>query len=586
MTFLNARKLPVLAGLLCLLLMGFAGTSYGSVRWDVVASPTEVLNTGRSEVTGSINLFVRGSGNITGTATGGAVQIGALYTNPAMQIDNTTTSGIKLFFSTNFGAAFTAGATTGTVGITVVENRDINGRCSGAITINMAPGAGDTSIGNPALTEGVDFVRLEGVRGRIDASLAVTPGTNLNVQLQSVNDPAANQFTPDAIRVGTSFDGLNVSVTSATLLLCFPTTGRPTAGTAIPAYSIVITEGFARAFVDNDSGNDGALANDRVDTGGLLAGATAPSLVAAAALGSPTNGTQFTVWMEGIPTSVSGVSWPASSTVSTATGASLSLVTSTFSATAGTALATYAFQATNQTGASDISVETFTLVPVIVLKTTGTTVGSILAAVSLAPTTSAATGCGAPSATTSRPRFLLMYESDSVATNNPPDDPHKLYASVIRCNCFLLFTYVTSTSAFNTGIAVANTTGDTAPFGVNEAPDQLGKITFYFYDRTAGYVGSTTTASDVASGRSYVDLVSTILPTGVTSFSGYIIAKAEFQFCHAFAFIADTTFATVAQGYVANVIPDPAIKGVGGVRTASDAGDVVTNLPAGEGLNN
>jgi 2-polyprenyl-6-methoxyphenol hydroxylase-like FAD-dependent oxidoreductase len=76
---------------------------------------------------------------------------------------------------------------------------------------------------------------------------------------------------------------------------------------------------------------------------------------------------------------------------------------------------------------------------------------------------------------------------------------------------------------------------------------------------------------------------------------GYVIAKAEFQFCHGFAFIADSAFGSIAHGYLANVIPDPAIKGefvtVGSApvrkRTAADAGDTNSPLtPAGEGLNN
>src|SRR4030095_3136500 len=112
MTFFKASRLPVLAGLLCLLLMGFAGASYGAVRFDVVGSPTEVINTGRSEVVGSINLIVRGTGNLTGTSTAGCNQIGIIYTNPAMQIDNTRTTGIRIFFSSGFALAFTVGSTT------------------------------------------------------------------------------------------------------------------------------------------------------------------------------------------------------------------------------------------------------------------------------------------------------------------------------------------------------------------------------------------------------------------------------------------------------------------------------------------
>ncbi len=258
MTFFKASRLPVLAGLLCLLLMGFAGASYGAVRFDVVGSPTEVINTGRSEVVGSINLIVRGTGNLTGTSTMGCNQIGIIYTNPAMQIDNTMTTGIRIFFSSGFASAFTVGATTpcATVGVVDIRNQDINGRCSGFITINMAPGA--------APAEG-DFIRLDGVRGRVDASLAITPGTDLFADLQSINDPAAALFTPDRVRVAKSLDGMNVEIRADSVLLCFPTLG--VAGGAAPGYQVRITEGFARAFVDSDANNDGALLNDRVDSG-------------------------------------------------------------------------------------------------------------------------------------------------------------------------------------------------------------------------------------------------------------------------------------------------------------------------------
>jgi len=574
MTFSKTGRLLVVAVLLCL--MGFAGASYGAIRFDVVPAPTEVINTGRSEVTGGINLIVRGTGNVSGTSANGPAQIGIIYTNPAMQIDNTATSGIRLFFSTGFIPAFTGAA--GTVGIIGVENRDINGRCSGFITISLNPGA------TPA--EG-DFIRLEGVRGRVDASLAITPGTDLFADLQSINDPAANFFTPDSVRVAKSLDGMNVTITPDTLLLCFPTTGRPTAGTTIPSYGITITEGFARAFVDSDSNGAGIDASDRVDSGGspgvYEANSGAPAAATRGFLGAPTNSTQFVVWMEAIPTTVSGIAWPASVTNAT-TGAQLVLQSNTFDATSGTALAIYSYEATNQTGLSDIVVESFNVVPVVVLKA-GTTTGTINAGVTLAPATGAASGCAAPSATPSRPRFLQMFESDAIATNNPPDDPHRPYAQVIRCNCYLLFTYATATTSFNTGIAIANTTGDTGPFGANEAPDQLGRITFYFYDRAAGFVGATTTAADIQSGRSFVELLSNLLPTGVTSFSGYVIARADFQFCHGFAFIADNNFANIAHGYIANVIPDPAIKAIGSRRAPAAAGDP-TNIPAGESLNN
>lgn len=581
MTFKGSR-LPLLAGLLCLLLLGFAGTSYGVVRFDVVPSPTEVITTGRSEVLGSINLIARGTGNLTGTSQGGSAQIGIIYNNPAVQIDNTITTGIKIFFSSGFTTAFTKTATSGVVGIVGVQNIDLNGKYVGFITLNLAPGS------TPA--DG-DYIRIEGVRGRIDASgVGLTPGTNFFAQMQSINDPAASQFNPETIRVATSFDGMNIAVSPQNFLLCFPTSGLVPGGTY--TNYIKITEGFARAFVDADSNGSGVDATDRVDSGGpagvLTTNGTSPIQSVKDFLGSPTNSTRFYVVLDSIPDSVASIDWQAA-VANVDTGAQLVLVAST-GPTGGIATATYSFEAVNQTGASDLIVETFVLQPKLVLATGKTSTGTVNAGVTLAPAVGPLSALVQPGAQAdnSRPRFLSMIESDAIALGNPPDDPTKPYAVVIRCNCFMLFTYVTSDSTFDTGIAVANTTGDIEVFGATqEAPNQLGKITFYLYDKTKGYVGSYTTTADTLPGASYVNVLSAILPgvtpTPLSSFSGYIIAKAEFQYCHALAFIADTKFAAIAHGYLANIIPDPAIKS--GKRTASAAADM-TLLPAGESLNN
>ena len=64
----------------------------GATSYDVVAAPTEVVNTGFSEVLGSVILIVRGSGNVTGTFTGDPAQINIVYD---VQIDNTT-SGCQI----------------------------------------------------------------------------------------------------------------------------------------------------------------------------------------------------------------------------------------------------------------------------------------------------------------------------------------------------------------------------------------------------------------------------------------------------------------------------------------------------------
>ncbi len=583
MTFSKASRLPVLAAALCLLLMGFAGASYGAVRFDAVPSPTEVINTGLSEVTGGINLIVRGTGNVTGTSTGGFAQIGIIYNSNGTYtpIDNTTATGIRIFF--------TAGFNTANPTILSVVNQSIAGKCSGFITINLVNGA--TPV------EG-DFIRIEGVRGRIAISSGQFQGTDIYASLQSINDPSANQFTPDAVRVAKSLPGMSIKVTSANVLLCFPTTGVPPSGTANPTYGIKITEGFARAFVDLAAGVAGgtvagATSADRVDSGGQTApqvyvpGAP-PTAATVAALGAPTNSTRFTILVDSIPASVSGIIWPASSTTDANSGAALAFVTSATDG-AGNATGVYSYEAVNQTNQSDIYVETFTVQPVLKMLSGATATGTVNVAVTLSPNGGTA-DCSAPgnSANDVRPRFLLVPQSnaDPSQENPTPGDPSVPYALIIRCNCFMLFTYVTSAAGFNTGIAVANTSQDSQVFGTGVTPQQVGKITFYFYSATGAYRGYFVTG-DVPFGQSFVGLLSSMLGTtnmADTTFSGYVIAKAEFQYCHAISYISDNAFAATAQGYAALIIPDPAIKGAG-KRYAADAGDL-TNVPAGEGLNN
>jgi len=547
----------VLAGLLCLAFIGFAGTSFAVVRWEVVPSPTEVITIGRSEVVGSITLFVRGTG-ITGTSTNGNAQIGIIFTNPAMQIDNTITTGIKLIKN---------GAGLASATVVNVENKDINGRCSGFITINI-PFGGTVGDG--------DFLRVEGIRGRIDLSgppQGTTPGTDLYASLQSINDPSANLFTPDIVRVAKTLCPYFVSVAKDQLLLCFPTSGKYSGS---PAYSITITEGFARAFVDANS--NGVTGKARVDSEG-------------ANLGAPTNNTQFVIYLNSIPASVASVSWPASvaansnSATTNPTSSYLVYVDSTAINSTGEATATYKFVSNNQTDLSDITTETFVLSPGLVLSSSNSiATGTVNAAVWLHPfAAETVTGCPQPTPTLNRPRFLKASRS----TNSgcvPPDEAPQPYADIIRCNCYLLYTYVSAGTAWDTGMVVANTSGDTAVFGSTaHAPDQQGPISFYYYDRSKGYVGTMSTNTDTLPGTSFVNVLSAMLPTGVTAFEGYVIAKTSFQYCHGFAFIADKSFASLAQGYLANVIPDPTIKGK--YRTASAAADI-TNVPAGESLNN
>lgn len=350
-------RLLILLPCSALLLTAWANSGFSAIRFDVIGSPTEAINTGRSEVLGSITLVVLGAGNVTGTSGGGATLISIAFTNPAVQIDNSALTGIRVSASPGFAAANPS--------LVAIENRQNGNSCAGYLLLSLLPGA--------APVQG-DFVQIDGIRGRIDASTAIVSGTDLYADLQAVSDPIGTSFTRDRIRVAKSFEGMKADVLTNPM-------------------RIVITEAFARAFVDADANDDGANANDRVDS-------------YRNALGAPTNSTQFIIRLEGIPSGVSQVVWPATSTVFAASGAVLRLVSSTYSQ--GVSDATYSFEAANQAGGSDLVIESFTVAPAFVLS--GCSPGTVSATVTLGPVVPAASGCAGPLDNVARPRFIESYQ--------------------------------------------------------------------------------------------------------------------------------------------------------------------------------
>jgi hypothetical protein len=80
--------------------------------------------------------------------------------------------------------------------------------------------------------------------------------------------------------------------------------------------------------------------------------------------------------------------------------------------------------------------------------------------------------------TAARPRFATLYQSSNgVTSTDITSTSFDLYATIVRCNCFLLFTYVTKDSFFNTGLAIANTTGDDEVFGATVTDKITGLTT-------------------------------------------------------------------------------------------------------------
>jgi hypothetical protein len=148
---------------------------------------------------------------------------------------------------------------------------------------------------------------------------------------------------------------------------------------------------------------------------------------------------------------------------------------------------------------------------------------------------------------------------------------------VVKCSCNLLFPYVTQAAGFDTGIAIANTTAD--PYGT---AGQYGTVTFNYYNGTTsapipqctnttspGTCPGTTTLGpgQVLTYTLYNGSTQWGLNNSATGFTGYIIAQAQFQYCHAFAYIsalgAGPLTAGASEGYLALVLDAPLGSGWG-----------------------
>jgi hypothetical protein len=151
-----------------------------------------------------------------------------------------------------------------------------------------------------------------------------------------------------------------------------------------------------------------------------------------------------------------------------------------------------------------------------------------------------------PSATLPVPRFI---------TGLTPQDLYR----VNKCACNLLFPFVTNasagSSAFDTGIALANASLDPgSTFGFLARP-QSGTVQFWYYNTAPGNTPVPTQCTNTASPGTCPG--TTVVPAGAVltyvlsqgsaqwgldnraaGFTGYMIAQSQFQYCHAFAYIS------------------------------------------------
>jgi len=114
---------------------------------------------------------------------------------------------------------------------------------------------------------------------------------------------------------------------------------------------------------------------------------------------------------------------------------------------------------------------------------------------------------------------------------------------ISKCACDMLFPYTVSAGGFDTGIAIANTSLDPGgTFGFGATPQQ-GVVQFWYYGASGTAAPpATQTSTIVPAGQVLTYVLSQNNPTWgldnrAAGFAGYIIAQAQFQYCHAFAFI-------------------------------------------------
>jgi len=141
----------------------------------------------------------------------------------------------------------------------------------------------------------------------------------------------------------------------------------------------------------------------------------------------------------------------------------------------------------------------------------------------------------------------------------PSGSPAGLFA-ITPCSCNLLFPFVTNIAGFDTGVAIANTSSD--PYGTSA---QTGTVTLNYYGTTSGGGAAPPTFTTTSSIPGGSELIFTLSNGGnygtpaTPGFEGYIIAQANFQYCHGFAFISDVGAQKLAEGYLAIQLDYPGL---------------------------
>jgi len=530
---MRARTKVVSFALCALMMFGFAITAQAQIVHSVTQQNNEVVQYGLTELMGEVRLTMANSvATSTTPSTITITYLGAQINNvPAGTPVITLAAGIgTLTFPNGVSLTVTGNYATNFLTSPLVSINVINTALGGQVVLSI-PTAFSVNIG--------DQIRVNGARTDVSAkAIGATIGASI-----SSTPSNANLFDQVNVTVATVNKSMDLTVTPKTIPICTVPTNP----------SVRVTEGFSGAFVEYTTG----AANPRPRFGA-------------------TGDTRVRIQVNNLPSGVS-LAWPTSVVGTTLQGIGVSAATLVLESGSTSSVAIYTYTTTNQ-GTSDNQKETFLITPVVTVPLTSG-FGQSTAQVQLWPDATSTT--------------IIRFAHPLI--NDPPDN----FLAITKCVTYLLYPFVTGNAipGFTTGISVANTSADDAAFGGTGtgAVAQSGAITFFGWQNSTKNAdgSSTTTLAPPFAGTSPVTaIVSTNLSAGDTwagvidaaagfsGFQGYIIAKCDFQFAHGFAFIVGKynsgSVFDVAHGYIALVIPDPAISFI----TASNLRETI----AGESL--
>lgn len=491
------RAKSTLLVLLCaVMLLAFAATANAAVAWNATAANTQVVLGGKTEVLGDVTL-TSGLGDTAMVAS----TITLTYTVP---FTNGTDFGVDTDTDPGPGAETRVITLNNGIVVTIISQDALSTLTGADFTITGSGNQINVGVSAASSVRLYDQIIVSGVRADV-SGLAKLQTVSATISSTPSN---ANTYNPSTVVVATVLDNFSVtSVTPGSTIICNPgtTTGHFT-----------IKEGFNGAFVQYVATDAGTTGNERSP----IFGATANTI--------------FTIKVAGVPAGFT-IDWPASVTDANG-GGTLELIADSDSNTG----ARYEFAAS---ATSDTLVESFKFDVDFVGDASKADMGTATFTVTMGPV----------AADKVIPYYAIQ-----------PTDAQTIFTSS-KCVTNLLFPYVAKGyNGFDSGIAIANTSYDVdAITNKNNAKVQSGTITFFFYPTLASSGTSkvtnplTFTSSNVVAGDSYANTVSAMLPN-VTNFQGYVIAVANFQFAHGYAYISYNMGQTagIAQGYLAVVLPD------------------------------